>query len=128
LSDELQSWFQQLPRNLQRELAGGLREIADELAAAIRQEAPEGQSGRLRQSVRVRRGRKTLELFVEAGGELTTKAVREGADAEYDYALAQEFGNQHQPANPFFYSTYNARRDDVRAQIDDLVEDVLSKA
>lgn len=128
MSDELQSWFQQLPRKLQRELATGLRDIADELAEDIRREAPEGETGKLKQSVRVRRGRGTLELFVEAGGDLTTRQVREGSGVDYDYALGVEFGNQHAPAQPFFYSTYHARRDDVREKIDDLVGDVLSKA
>jgi hypothetical protein len=128
MSEELQSWFRQLPRALQRELAAGMKEIADGLADEIRAEAQQGESGRLKESVHVRRGRKSLELFVEAGGDLTTKQVRDGADVDYDYALGVEFGNQHAPAQPFFYSTYNVRKDDVRQQIEDLVAEVVSKA
>lgn len=127
MPDELQSWFKQLPGKLQRELAGRIKEIADELAEEIRSAAPEGETGALKESVRVRRGRGTLELLVEAGGTFTTKEVRGGSGIPYDYALAQEFGTQWMPAHPFFYSTYRARREDVRRQIEDAVSDVISK-
>jgi HK97 gp10 family phage protein len=125
--DEVQSWFRNLPYKLQRELAGKIKEIADELADAIRDAAPED-SGLLKQSIQVRRGRGTLELYVEAGGSLTTKEVRDGSGVPYDYALAQEFGTSHQPADPFFYPTYNELKDDVQEQLKDAVADVLDKA
>lgn len=128
MADDLQSWFKALPGKLQRELAGQLKEIADELASDIRAAAPAGETGRLKESVRVRRGRKTLELYVEAGGDLTTKDVRQGSGVRYDYALAQEFGTQKMPANPFFYSTYRARQSEIRERIDRAVSDVLAKA
>jgi HK97 gp10 family phage protein len=128
MADDLQSWFVDLPKKLQRELAGRIKDIADELADDIRAAAPEGETGKLKESIRVRRGRNTLELFVEAGGNLTTKEVRGGSGVPYDYALAQEFGTQKRPAQPFFYSTYRARRADIRQEIDDAVSDVISKA
>jgi HK97 gp10 family phage protein len=127
VADDLQSWFQQLSGKLQREFAGGLKDIANGLADDIREAAPE-KTGALKQSIKVRRGRGTLELYVEAGGDLTTKEVRGGSGQSYDYALADEFGTLHQPADPFFFSTYNARKEDVQKQISDLVDDVVSRA
>ncbi len=128
MADDLQKWFRDLPYKLKRELAGGLRDIADDLADAIRDAAHEGPTGNTKKSVRVRRGRNTLELYVEAGGELTTKQIRQGSGVSYDYTLAEEFGTQKMAAVPFFWSTYRARRDDMRERIDDLVSDVLEKA
>lgn len=128
MANDLQSWFRALPYKLQRELAGELKDIADGLADKIRSEAPTGPTGKLKDSVRVRRGRKTLELYVEAGGDLTTKEVRAGSGVAYDYALAQEFGTQRMPAQPFFYSTYRAEQAGIRERIEDAVSDVIAKA
>lgn len=149
MADDLQSWFKDLPYKLQRELAGRLKEIADELADDIRRVAPV-KSGALRDSVRVRRGRGTLELYVTAGGPTTTQdigrtthydrevSVGQGDTAgiargtqgqvTYDYALAQEFGTSKMPAHPFFYSTYRARAAGIRAEIEQAVSDVVEKA
>lgn len=128
MSAELQSWFKSLPGKVQREFAKDLKRIADGLAEDIRRAAPVGETGRLKESVRVTRGRKSLELYVEAGGPLTTKEVRGGSGVAYDYALGQEFGNSRTPANPFFYSTYRARRDEVRADIEEAVAQAIAKA
>jgi HK97 gp10 family phage protein len=128
VSAELQSWFKDLPGKVQREFAKDLRRIADGLADDIRAAAPTGETGRLKESVRVTRGKKSLELFVEAGGALTTKEVRAGSGVTFDYALAQEFGTERQPAYPFFYATYRVRRDDVRAEIERAVADAIARA
>lgn len=127
MADDLQQYFQNLPYKLKRELAEGLKDIADRLASDIKQATPV-KTGKLRDSVRVRRGRNTLELYVEAGGVDTTKMVREGSGVDYDYALGVEFGNLHAPAQPFFYNTYRAREADIREEISDLLQDVLDKA
>lgn len=47
---------------------------------------------------------------VEAGGMQTTKPVRNGADATYDYALANEFGTKNAPAQPFFWPAWRLKR------------------
>lgn len=43
---------------------------------------------------------------VRAGGKTTTKPVKDGQSAEYDYALAQEFGTADMPAQPYFWPAY----------------------
>lgn len=47
---------------------------------------------------------------VESGGAATTRPVREGADATYDYALAQEYGTGKMPANPSFWPAWRLKR------------------
>ncbi|WP_271572528.1 HK97 gp10 family phage protein [Bradyrhizobium sp. CCBAU 11386] len=125
--DELQSWFFGLPFKLKRELAGKLKEQADELAGAIKAEAPVA-SGKLRDSVKVRRRRNELELEVVAGGQATSKEIRKGAGVDYDYALAIEFGTTEHPAEPFFYNTARERMPDIRDNIEQAVADALAKA
>jgi HK97 gp10 family phage protein len=125
--DELQSWFSGLPFKLKRELAGTLKEQADELAAAIKAEAPVV-SGTLRDSVKVRRRRNELELEVVAGGEATSKEIRAGAGVDYDYALAVEYGTTTRPAEPFFYNTARKLMPEIQENIEQAVSDVLDKA
>ncbi|MBR0881847.1 HK97 gp10 family phage protein [Bradyrhizobium japonicum] len=125
--DELQSWFSGLSYKLKRELAGKLKEQADELASAIKAEAPVV-SGTLRDSVKVRRRRNELELEVVAGGETTSKEIRAGAGVDYDYALAIEYGTTERPAEPFFYNTARKLMPDIQENIEQAVADVLAKA
>ena len=79
-------------------------------------------------------------VLVRAGGALTTRSgagdqgfVREfaravrGKDANYDYALAQEFGTQHIPAQPFFWPTYRARKRRIRRAIKDSAKAAINK-
>lgn len=125
--DELQSWFSGLPFKLKRELAAKLKEQADELADAIKAEAPVV-SGTLRDSVKVRRRRNELELEVVAGGQATSKEIRKGAGVDYDYALAVEYGTTERPAEPFFYNTARQMMPDIQENIEQAVADVLDKA
>lgn len=47
---------------------------------------------------------------ITAGGPTTTKPVRDGASATYDYALANEFGTEKMPAQPFFWPAWRLKR------------------
>lgn len=114
----------QLSMRARRSVVGAIREQADRLAEEIRREAPVA-TGKLRDSVRVRRGRHTLELVVEAGGEITTREVRRGSGVPYDYAMGVEFGNERVPARPFFYPTYRRLKPDIDRAIQAAVEEVL---
>lgn len=120
----LQKYFRDLPMKVKRELAATIREQADGLAGAIRQAAPK-KTGRLANSVKVRRGRNSLQLVVTAGGQETRREVRKGSGAPYDYALAVEFGNSHASAEPFFWPTYRAREASIREAIGAAVEKAL---
>jgi HK97 gp10 family phage protein len=125
--DDVQNWFAGLSYKVKRELAGQLKDIADALAADIKDAAPE-RSGALKSTVKVRRKRNDLDLEVTAGGDETTKEIRAGSGVSYDYALAREFGTTHEDAQPWFYPTYRARQNEIRQEIEDAVSDAISKA
>lgn len=61
-----------------------------------------------------------IGVVILAGGEATTKPVREtekGNSAEYDYALAQEFGREGMPPNPFFRPAIRVKKKQVRNRV-----------
>jgi HK97 gp10 family phage protein len=130
MADDLDAYLNALPDRITEELSGVLREQAELLSAAQKQalqsleQAPD-ETGDLEGSCIVVPGKNDLEFIVQAGGDLTTKEVREGSGEPYDYAVGFEFGTSHQPARPFFYSTYNAMKDDMQEAINDAVNEVL---
>ena len=89
-----------------------LEEAGEELADAIRGEAPVGERGALRDSVRSEpHPSKELTVRVRAGGTPeTTHRAKNGV--EYDEALLIEYGTHRSAAQPFFYTT--ARRELAR--------------
>ncbi|MBB4373318.1 HK97 gp10 family phage protein [Bradyrhizobium sp. cir1] len=120
-----------LSDKLKQRLNDVIREQAERLSQAQRQalqalEQSPDETGHLEESCRVEPGENELEWVVLAGGPLTTTTVREGSGKPYDYADAFEFGTSHQPARPFFYSTYNAMRDDMQKAIEDAISEVLN--
>lgn len=149
--DEVQDWFSGLSFKLKRELAGKIKEQADDLAAAIKEAAPKGETLNLSNSVKVRRKRNELDLEVTAGGDMTTKFYDrstgyvsdvvidgrsnegiakqvDGKGVSYDYALANEYGTVNETAQPFFYNTARELMPEIRQNIEDAVADVISKA
>src|SRR5215467_12451337 len=78
INAEFKEWLRALPKNVQAKTDQELRSTAETLAAAIRAAVPVGKTGNLARSVRVTRREGSHFLLVEAGGELTTKTVREG--------------------------------------------------
>lgn len=54
---------------------------------------------------------------VTAGGPLTTRPVRKGAKATYDYANAAEYGTSDTPAQPFFWPTARRRRRKFKSRL-----------
>ena len=129
---ELQDYLNSLPDKLREPLAAVILGQA-ELLSQAQQNALQAleqseETGDLEASCVVVGGATDLEALVQAGGAATTKEVREGSGADYDYAEAFEFGTSHQPARPFFYSTYNAMHDDIQQAITDAVNEVLDNA
>lgn len=128
--DDLDAYLSALPDRLTEQLSSVVREQAELLSAAQRhalqsQEHAPAETGDLEDSCVVVPGKNDLEFLVQAGGDLTTKDIREGSGEDYDYALGFEFGNSRQAARPFFYSTYNAMRDDMKEAINDAVSEIL---
>lgn len=101
--------LQAIPKGVRAAVQPALQKSAEEVAAAARVLAPED-DGDLRRSIRVEAGPHELARTVAAGGDLTTRPVRDGADASYDYALGQEFGTRKMPANPFFFPAFRSLR------------------
>jgi HK97 gp10 family phage protein len=124
MADELETYLQSLPDKLTEKLSDLLRDQAERLSAAQKQELraleqPPEETGALEASLVVVPGDNPLEFFVQGGGEVTTKDGN-------DHALNFEFGTSKQPARPFFYSTWNALRDDMQEKIQDAIDEVLS--
>lgn len=90
------------------------------LGQAMQRVAPKD-GGKLAQSVRIEGSRFGDRFYVKAGGQLTTRPVREGVSATYDYALAVELGTQKMKAEPFFYPTYRANRKQMRRSIEKVI-------
>jgi HK97 gp10 family phage protein len=124
--DDVQRSLKHLPFAVRRKLVEAIREQADGLADEIKARAHR-KTGAMAESVQVRRGRTTLELVVTAGGETTTKPVRDGA-YDYDYALGNEYGTVDMPAEPFFYPAARERQPDIEAAIEAAVTEALESA
>jgi HK97 gp10 family phage protein len=72
--------------------------------------AARGATSDLRESIRVEKAKRPTRFLVRAGGPKTTRGG-------YDYALANEFGTQKMPAQPFFWPTYRAEKKRIRRDI-----------
>ncbi len=68
-----------------------------------------------------------LQVVLVAGGPATTRPVRDGADAEYDYAFGQEFGTQEMPANPFFFPGYRLGKKRAKSRISRAINQAAKK-
>lgn len=149
MADDLGDWFDRLPDAV----AGGLADdwaaaIDAELVEPIRAAAPEGKTGDLKQSVRKEPGSDDLTWIVAAGGALTTKTIgtrtyrrqinigageetqhvpKGNAPVAYDYALADEFGNSHMVAQPFFWPTIHLRWPALQQRAQALLDGVVAK-
>lgn len=93
-------------------LSGG----ADLIVQEQKRRAPKD-TGDLANSIhKVRKG--DLKYKILAGGAATNK---DG----YDYAIGQEFGNHHSPAQPYFYSGYRAEKRQVRQSIQNAIKNEI---
>jgi HK97 gp10 family phage protein len=130
MADELDDYLNALPDQLIEQLSGVVRQQAGLLSAAQKRalqalEQSPDETGDLEESCTVVPGKNDLEFIVQAGGDLTTKDIREGSGVPYDYAVGFEFGTSHQPARPFFYSTYNAMKDEMQDALNEAISEIL---
>lgn len=131
-NNALQAYLESLPNKLTEELADVIKEQAEALSdaqrAALRalQQSPD-ETGNLEASCVAVPGNGPLEYVVQAGGDLTTTEIREGSGVNYDHAIAFEHGSSRQPARPFFWPTYQVRKDEIQKAIDEAANEVLSK-
>lgn len=148
MSRELQDWLKNSDFRAKRELVGKIKEQADRLADAI-QAAARVKTGRLRDSIKVRRTRNQLKFYVTAGGSETSPGYRRNARYQrevaigsgdtaniargtaagvvFDYSRALEFGTTKMSARPFFYPTARALEDDIRSEIEKAVVEAINR-
>src|SRR5258708_37044533 len=125
--DDLETYLASLPAKLEQQLSDVIRDQAFRLSDAQREalrgleESPE--TGALEASCTVASGANDLEYIAQAGGDMTTKDIRDGSGVPYDYAEAFEFGTSHQSARPFFWPTYRA----MKARIHNATSDPVSR-
>ncbi len=127
---ELDDYLQSLPDRIAAEIGGAVQKQAERLSDAQKQalrslEAAPAESGDLEASCHIEPGENPLEFVVKAGGDQTTREIREGSGVTFDYALAFEYGTSRQPARPFFWPTYNALRDDMQSEINQAIGKAL---
>jgi HK97 gp10 family phage protein len=84
-------------------------------------------SGKLRDSIRIEL-RPPFGVRILAGGPSTTKPVRKGQTATYDYALAQEFGTREERARPFFYPMWRLNKRAARSRINRAMKKAIEDA
>ncbi len=132
MADEFEQYLDQLTDKVRRDVGDAIKQQALMLSDAQRQalqsmqEAP-ADSGDLEKSCTVVPGENDLEWIVQAGGELTTREVRQGSGVDYDYALAFEYGTSRQHARPFFWPTYRERKDDMQQAINDAIQKAINE-
>lgn len=116
------SIFQMLTRSDRIEAATqrALEAEAETLVEAIRDAAPED-SGALRDSVRQEPGAEPLSVTVTAGG--TPETTKTSAAGTFDEALMLEYGTSRSEAQPFFWPTVEQMRDQIKANIDGVMDD-----
>lgn len=112
---------------VEKHLAAANSKSADEIVS-MAQRLVAVEEGDLRNSIRRESGNLPTTAVVLAGGPTTTKPVREGADASYDYALAVEFGTQRQPAQPFFWPSVRANRSRYRGRAGRALRQAIKEA
>lgn len=129
MADDLEDYLNSLPAKLTEQLSDVLREqafiLSDAQRAALQALEQSPETGALEASCTVAPGRDDLEYVVSAGGEMTTREIRDGSGKPYDYSEAFEYGTSRQAARPFFWPTYRAMKDDIQKAINDAVSEVL---
>jgi len=117
-----------IPKIARRKLQASMTASAEDLANLQRSRVPV-ESGALKASIRVEPFSKGgIGALVRAGGPTTTKPVRNGQSATYDYALAQELGTQEMLANPFFYPSYRQKKTGIRRKASTAVQAAVDEA
>jgi HK97 gp10 family phage protein len=102
-----------------RKLIDAIEKEANDLAEAMRRRV-HVKRGELRDSIRVESGKSPFVLWVKAGGSATT-------NNGYDYAMATEFGTHKEHAQPFFWNTYRARAQAIKARLDAVIMESIAE-
>lgn len=124
---DLQKRIRAMGVEARREIGVALDRSADEMVATARSMAP-SEDGTLRESIRQEPGAHELQRVIEAGGPTTTRPVREGQSAEYDYSLAVEYGTSDTPEQPYFWPSWRLLKRRMRGRVSRAVRAAAKKA
>ncbi|WP_315923508.1 HK97-gp10 family putative phage morphogenesis protein [Mesorhizobium sp. SP-1A] len=106
-----------IPKTVRSRVQPSIEKGADELVTRMRGLAPV-KTGKLRSSIQWHDTGVPLSARITAGGEKTTKEVRAGSGADYDYALGVEYGTADTQREPFFWVTVRTAGRKVKRRID----------
>lgn len=127
--DRLRAVLAKLPKTARDNLQAGMTASANELAANMRGRIND-RTGTLSKSVRVERRKDPaiIGALIMAGGPTTTKPVRNGQTATYDYAMGIELGTQEMLAKPFFYPEYRRAKTKIKRRASKAVRKAVEDA
>lgn len=92
---------------------------ADRIVSGQKRRAPKDK-GILAASIHhsgLQESKDNVSVTISAGGDATSKSVEGWGGEQVDYAVEQEFGNQHMDAHPFFYPEVRAQDRKIRRSV-----------
>lgn len=113
-SSEFKRRLAKLPEAIRRNYSDAEEANAREWVGLSKAFAPE-ELGTLAASIRHEKT-ETGGQIVQAGGEATSKPVRNGVSETIDYADEQDFGNKEQKAHPFFWIAYRTLKRKMKSR------------
>ena len=124
--DAILKAFDAIPKEARKPIKRAIDKGADELVNRMQYLAPED-DGDLKRSIQ-KVDISDVAVRVEAGGAATTRPVRKGQSATFDYALGQEFGTADMPASSFFWPSVNTLKKRVRRRVDRAIGKAVKEA
>lgn len=126
--EKLREVFRKLTKTARTELQQAMNEGGEKIIARQKALVPV-KEGTLRDSIRYEPfDRGGIGVVIKAGGPATTKPVRKGQSATYDYAMAQELGTQEHLAQPFFFPGYRLGKTGVKRAASKAVRRAVEQA
>jgi HK97 gp10 family phage protein len=122
----LAALFKSIPASVKRAIEPAIDQGANEMLVRMKLLAPVD-DGDLQMSIRKEEGPRALSVTVAAGGQRTTRPVREGVSATFDYALGTEYGTEETTAQPFFWPAVNSTKKRVRRRIDRAISKAIKE-
>ena len=119
-----------IPASVKVAANAALDQGANEMVVRAKLLAPVD-DGTLQMSIKKEDGPRELSVSVVAGGEATTRPVRnseKGNAPEFDYSLAIEYGTEEAPAQPFFWPAVNSTKKRVRRRVDRAISKAIKAA
>lgn len=112
--EKLRAVLRRLPANIKKEVQDGLTKSGQGIND-LQRSYVSVDDGDLRDSIRtIPFSKGGIGIIIAAGGPTTTRPVRAGQSAPYDYAMAQELGTQKMLASPFFYPAYRQKKSGMK--------------